>query len=305
MADVLSPPKIDEDMILQESFRYCEEQAKRHSSFYKGIMLIKVPKKRNAMFAIYAWLHEIDGITDKHESNEEKIKDLEAFHHKTYEKLNQKQYNHDKQQFWPAFCYTVHKFRVPRIYLEEMIAGQKQDLTKHDYQSFKELYRYCNLVASSVGLMCLTIWGYNHKAPTKKLAEECGVALQLTNILRDVKEDIRLHRVYFPIEFINQPFKALTIDNFHAVPESELLAGMQQLIEKAEYYYQHSKPLYFDVHEDGKLSFLALVESYYVLFRKIRNNPLAVLQGKRITVNFFDKFTIFLRVYWKYYTLKK
>src|SRR5262249_10268577 len=99
----------------------------------------------------------------------------------------------------PAFHDTVCRYQIPAHYFHALIDGMKMDLTKKRYVTFAELYQYCYRVASIVGFICLHIWGFEAaERRTLECAEACGLAFQLTNILRDVKEDAERDRIYLP-----------------------------------------------------------------------------------------------------------
>jgi phytoene synthase len=187
------------------------------------------------------------------------------------------------------------------MYLEDMVAGQKQDLVRDNYQHFEDLYRYCYLVASSVGLICITIWGYEEKNNVRKIAEQCGIAFQLTNILRDLVEDVRLNRVYLPAEFVNK--EKLTTKNFFMLSSKQLMVGIHKLINKTDEYYRLSYKLYKYIHRDGQLTFLIFVHYYHALFEKIQANPQMILANKYIRLNKLQKFFIIIKVIIKYYLL--
>src|SRR5690242_21906438 len=100
---------------------------------------------------------------------------------------------------WPAFHYTVRRFGIPHNYFRDMIDGVASDLEPRRVQTFDELYRYCYQVASVVGLTIIHIFGFDTPSALP-LAEKCGVAFQLTNILRDIREDAGRGRIYLPAE---------------------------------------------------------------------------------------------------------
>src|SRR5207253_278734 len=100
---------------------------------------------------------------------------------------------------WPAFIDSVQRYRIPHQYFYDMIAGVSSDLEPRHIQTFDELYRYCYLVASVVGLTTIHIFGFDSREALL-LAEKCGVAFQLTNILRDIREDAGRGRIYLPAE---------------------------------------------------------------------------------------------------------
>ena len=115
---------------------------------------------------------------------------------------------------WPAFHHTVRRFGIPHEYFHAMIDGVLSDLDPRRFKTFDELYRYCYQVASVVGLTVVHIFGFDTRSALP-LAEKCGVAFQLTNILRDIREDAALGRVYLPAEDLRQ----------FGVSEDDLRAG--------------------------------------------------------------------------------
>ncbi|MFQ5840338.1 MAG: squalene/phytoene synthase family protein, partial [Candidatus Methylomirabilales bacterium] len=109
---------------------------------------------------------------------------------------------------------VVRRFRIPKRYFEELIAGVEMDLTRNRYRTFEDLYQYCYRVASVVGLMCIEIFGYTSPR-TREYAVSLGIALQLTNILRDLKTDAERGRLYLPQEDLHR----------FGVPEGDILGG--------------------------------------------------------------------------------
>jgi phytoene synthase len=114
-----------------------------------------------------------------------------------------------------ALADSVARFHIPREYFEEVIAGVEMDLTRRRYSTFDELRQYCYRVASAVGLICIEIFGYTNPG-AKIYAERLGIAFQLTNILRDVREDAGRGRIYLPLEDLSR----------FGVSEDDILAGV-------------------------------------------------------------------------------
>ena len=105
----------------------------------------------------------------------------------------------DANPTWPAFLDSVERYRIPHQYFYEMIDGVASDLEPRAIETFDELYRYCYRVASVVGLTTIHIFGFT-SPDAIPLAEKCGIAFQLTNILRDIREDAEMGRMYLPAE---------------------------------------------------------------------------------------------------------
>lgn len=292
---------VEESAQLIKSYQYCRNSAKVNSNFYWGMMLTKSSAKRNAIFSIYAWLRAIDDIADDEtRSHAARFDRLENFLNHTLTMLQNP--ISDAEDFWPAFRQTILAYHIPIDYLEEMVTGQKQDLVKDNYRNFNELYQYCHYVASMVGLMCVNIWGLVEgvdKNKAKEYAESAGVALQLTNILRDMQADAILKRVYLPAEFVHR--EKVSAKDFNQIPHEDLVKGIVKLIEKTAPYYQRSEALFDCLHDDGKLSFYVMINSYKVIFDKIRLNPEWVLSAKKINLSKFEKIKIVLNAFRKRY----
>ena len=99
-----------------------------------------------------------------------------------------------------ALKHTISTYGIPREYLDDLISGMEDDLYTNRYQTFEELYSYCYRVASTVGLVCIDIYGHESTAAAREFAESWGIFMQLTNIIRDVEEDAERDRIYLPLE---------------------------------------------------------------------------------------------------------
>lgn len=297
--------KKEEKISIDLSYKLCAKITKDNSSFYLGIVFSK-KKYRNALYAIYAWMRAVDDIADdeQHSLEERKIK-LNAFQDLTLQLLQNK-IKPDinlENTFWLAFCDTVHLFHIPVKFLIEMIDCQRQDLFKFNYSNYSELYNYCRLAASTVGLIFITIFGYDGGEKAEQYAESCGVALQLTNILRDIQEDLKFGRVYLPAELVE--VSELNENNFSEIPHEKIMKGILNLISKTEACYQHAMMLYPMLHHDGKLSFLILVNSYKALFEKISNAPETIFSGSKIKLTKKEKIKTLLNALYHYSILRK
>ena len=164
-----------------------------------------------------------------------------------------------------------------------MIDGVSSDLQPRDMQTFDELYRYCYQVASVVGLTIMHIFGFE-SPQALALAEKCGVAFQLTNIIRDVKEDQEKGRVYLPKE-----------DRLKYPDLTSLLAFEAA---RARRYYAESSPLIAMVHRRSRRSLWALIEIYRSLLDKIEAAGYDVM-SRRIRLTSFEKVRIVVRAFFR------
>ena len=167
---------------------------KSRSSFYYSFLLLPRPK-REAMYAVYALCRSVDDIADGPGDVAEKAERLKAWR----EELDRCYAGQPTLPITKQLRESLNRYPIPKGYFEELIAGVEMDLTINRYATFDDLYTYCYRVASVVGLICIEIFGYSQHS-TKEYAVNLGLALQLTNILRDLKTDGRRGRIYIPQE---------------------------------------------------------------------------------------------------------
>jgi 15-cis-phytoene synthase len=180
------------DPVVDEAYRHCEAVTRSQAAnFYYGIRLLPAPKRR-AMCAVYAFARRVDDIGDGDDPPEHKLALLSAQRAELGSKT--------ASQMRIALADAERRFALPRDALVDLIAGVEMDVREQQYRSFDELVVYCQRVAGTIGRLCLAIFGSSDPAAASPLAEDLGVAMQLTNILRDVREDLDRGRVYLPAE---------------------------------------------------------------------------------------------------------
>jgi phytoene synthase len=175
---------------------------------------------------------------------------------------------------------ATERFGIPLSLLDELIAGVTMDVqhaasdlpdAPDTYATFDDLYRYCYLVASVVGLVCIRIFGYRDQR-AEKLAEKTGIAFQLTNILRDVAEDASRNRVYLPLEDLAR--HAVSLDSLlHRVPNAPPTANERALIaeiaSRAEKFYESAQLLLPLIDRESRPALWVLVRIYHGLLKRI------------------------------------
>jgi phytoene synthase len=272
-------------MTLEASYAFCAEVARRRARNFYYSFLALPKQKRLAMCALYAFMRECDDLSDEAGATLDALSrwraDLDA-------SLSGRMREH---AVWPALIDTVERFRIPPRYLHEMIDGVSSDLVPHRVETFDDLYRYCYLVASVVGITTIHVFGFDDPQALP-LAEKCGIAFQLTNIIRDVKEDALNGRVYLPAE---------DLQRFQVAPESlagALTPDLRRLLEfeaaRARRYYDESLPLLGLIHSDSRPALWALIEIYSRLLTRIDRRGYDVMQG-RIRLSTLEKSAIALR----------
>jgi phytoene synthase len=195
---------------------------------------------------------------------------------------------------------TARKFNIPVDHFYDLIRGMEMDLSKTRYETFEELHRYCYLVASSVGLMCRQIFGYRNDS-TRDYAVNLGVALQLTNILRDVKEDAKRGRIYIPAEDLRRfGYTEEDLLAFRYTPEFVNLMRFE--CDRASKYFDIARAALGN--EDKRFFFAARImwSIYAHTLRRIMRSNYNVFE-RRISVPGLLKVLIAFR-YWLSNTLK-
>jgi phytoene synthase len=275
---------------LDRSYEYCSQIAKaRAKNFYYSFVLLS-KEQRNAMCAIYAFMRYCDDLSDEPGAAAAPI---ERWRDDLTKALAGQ--TTSSSPLWPAFQNTVERYRIPHPYFHEMIDGVLSDLEPRRIQTFDELYRYCYQVASVVGLTIIRIFGFDDPAALP-LAEKCGIAFQLTNILRDVREDAGLDRIYLPAEDLAR--FGVTADDLRAGRKTEAFARMMEFeATRARRYYDESRPLVGLVHKRSRSSLWALITIYSQLLDRIRQSHYDVL-ARRIRLSTWEKALIVVRGYW-------
>ena len=214
---------------VEQSYAYCRKVARtRARNFYYSFVLLSKPQ-RAAMCAIYAFMRYCDDLSDEPGATRSAIErwraDLDAA-------LDGRFSGHP---VWPAFHDAVSRYAIPHRYFHEMIDGVASDLEPRRFETFGQLYRYCYQVASVVGLTVVHIFGFESPAALP-LAEKCGIAFQLTNILRDIREDLERGRLYLPIEDLRR-FGVSEQDLRAATRNPAFLRMMRFETQRARSYY--------------------------------------------------------------------
>lgn len=260
---------------LDEAYGICRAIAKREAkNFYYAFVALPEPR-RNAICAVYAFMRRADDLSDDETiSRQQRLRNLEAWqsawHHAA-------EGGKTSEPVFVAVRDAIERYSIPLSLLDDLIAGTTSDLKANPgdspdtYATFADLYRYCYLVASVVGLVCIRIFGYTDPA-AEKLAEETGVAFQLTNILRDVAEDRERGRVYLPLEDL--AVHNVTLDSILHRPkaaqpspnERSLLADIGG---RAEAYYASANKLLPLIDRESRPALWVLVSIYHALLRRI------------------------------------
>lgn len=197
------------------------------------------PDTRSDAYAIYAFCRKADDAVDLATSEQERKQAVHDFNDKLTQVFETQLFDHQKDPWIEAFSKTVHRHQIPRLYFEELLEGMVIDQGKVRFQTWQELDRYCYLVAGVVGIIMTHLF----TKPTPELlekAKDLGTAMQLTNILRDVQEDLERDRIYLPAEELQQ--WNLREKDLHQKSTSENWKRFMQFqINRARRYYDQSE----------------------------------------------------------------
>ena len=289
MSSAFAPPS--NAISVRDSYRYCRQIArKRAKNFYYSFLLLERPQ-RDAMCAIYAFMRQCDDLSDDPaDPDPVKLGQSIALWRLQLERALRGEF--DDHPLWPAFHDTVQRYRIPHRFFQEMIDGITSDLQPRQMQTYDELYRYCYQVASVVGLTIIHIFGFQ-SVRALLLAEKCGIAFQLTNILRDVREDAGLGRVYLPAEDL-QRF-SVSVEQLRSGQEDSAFRELMRFeAKRAHECYDESASLTELIQPKSRRSLWALRQIYLTLLAKIEDADYNVL-SHRVSVPTHVKIALLLR----------
>lgn len=238
-----------------ESYRHCEQIARTKArNFYFSFVCL--PKeKRLAMCAVYAFMRHSDDVSD--DGGSDRSARMAAWETSLDRALSG---DYGDSLILPAFHDTVTRYRIPGEYFHSLIEGTRMDLSPREYRTFEDTYRYCYHVASVVGLVCIHVFGFDDPQALR-LAEYNGIAFQLTNILRDLREDAGMGRVYLPAEDFER--FGYRIEQLKQGEENDAFRSLMQFeVERAREFYERAAPLEGLLHPESRPCFRAMRTIY-------------------------------------------
>jgi phytoene synthase len=274
----------------KDASAYCREITRQQAkNFYYAFLFLPRPK-REAIYVVYAFCRYCDDITDEGQDVTAQQTLLQHWR----EELERCYAGTPTHLITEALQQVIATYKIPQHYFEELIRGVAMDLTIQRYPTFSDLEQYCYRVASVVGLMCIEIFGYAHPG-VQGYARNLGIALQLTNILRDVKEDAERGRIYLPQEDLlafRYP-EALLMQSRHT---AEFVALMEFQARRAKEYYRKAAACLLPGDKANLLAPEIMAGIYQTTLRKIARRQYNVFQG-RTSLSVVRKVGIALRIF--------
>lgn len=271
---------------LDQAYTRCEEITRQEAkNFAYGIRLLRPPERR-ALSAVYALARRIDDIGDGEGSAEEKARGLEGVR----SSLHELEHEHDTQDPVLIAIRDAHRrYDLPMLAFFELVEGCEMDVAGTRYETRTDLVVYCRRVAGSIGRLSLAIFGSYHVAGAPELADDLGVALQLTNILRDVAEDRRRGRVYLP---------ASDAAAFGCPPDLSDAPSLARLVafecERTEEWFSRGLGLLGVLDRRSRACVGAMSGIYHRILRRIARDP-GVVARERVSLSTPEKLSVALR----------
>lgn len=261
----------------QQPFEYCQVKAAGSgSSFYYAFRFLPDVQRR-AITTLYAFCREVDDVVD--ECSDPGVARLKLQWWR--DEIARVFAGTPQHPVGQALLEQTERFNLPREYFLEIIDGMEMDLDQHRYATHKDLALYCYRVAGVVGLLSAEIFGYRNRQ-TLKYATELGTAFQLTNILRDVREDARRGRLYLPGEEL-QRFGVNEQDILSYQHTPQVQALLKQFLERTRGHYRRAFELLPDEDRAAQRAGLIMAAIYQATLEEIERDGLRVLE-RRITL---------------------
>lgn len=253
---------------------YCQDKAAQSgSSFYYSFLFLP-ELQRDAITALYAFCREVDDVVDECSDTNVAHSKLEWWR----VEIDNLFQNNPQHPVTRALSESLKHFNLNKEYFLEIIDGMQMDLVKFSYDNFEDLNKYCYRAASVVGLLAAEIFGYSDKQ-TLEYAKSLGLAFQLTNIIRDVREDAERGRIYLPQDDLAK--FSITSDDILSSRDSDNFRQLMQFqSERAHYYYKEAYNLLPEVDRYSQRSGIIMASIYESLLEEMDKSGLDVLNTK-------------------------
>jgi 15-cis-phytoene synthase len=299
-----SAPRIS-PVQLRTAYGVCRHITRKAARNFYYAFLVLPRRKRDALSAIYAFMRHADDISDDPQLTPEdkrfKLNDwLDRLH-----RIVAGERTDDPVLM--ALADSQRRFKISIDLLETLVYGTAMDVPRPElpppvpgnpqvmYRTFDDLYNYCYHVASVVGLVCIRVFGYRDAA-AEDLAERCGVAFQLTNIIRDVKEDAEMGRIYIPQEDLDRC--AVGASMFRAPNPAAFRPLLEMEADRAREFYGAGRQLIPYIDEDSRPALWTLIEIYSRLLEKIAVKNYDVF-SERVRLTTGEKLRVMCKGLWR------
>ena len=260
------------------AFQYSQSIIEHHAKSFSFASKFLPDYRRWGTFAVYNFCRYADNIIDnpRNRTKTELITELNELRRELDAAYK---YGESEHPALKAFIATSVNFDIPKVYADDLLNGVEMDLTISRYNTFDELYVFCYRVASTVGLMMTYVLGFEGGQKTLDYAENLGIAMQLTNILRDIADDFKLGRIYIPQEDIKN-FNVNIEDIRNHIFTPELRNMMVFQVDRALNYYNNSQPGIKLLEKDSRFAIQSASKIYGEILKKIVENDYNPFLGR-------------------------
>ena len=275
---------------LENAYSHCQRVTKENARNFYYTFRPMPAEKRRGMYAVYAYCRLCDDVADGELPIDEKYRGFEEIRRN----LHASEPTGEDAPMYLALHDAAQRFEIPYLYFEEILQGVEMDMVKSRFASFDELREYCYKVASVVGLVCIRIFGYDDPK-AEEHAVDMGIAMQLTNILRDVKEDAERDRIYIPQDEMER----------YEYTEAELARGaltegfrslMAYQAERARGYFESSRALFPMISTDARTCPKLMHATYSGILERIEQADFDVFE-RRIGISTGTKLLLLARLW--------
>lgn len=270
---------------VDEAYDYCRALTHKHgANFSVGFRFLPLPKRR-AVYAAYAFCRLADDIADDPGmAISERLDRWQAELDRCYE-------GKPGHLVTIALADSLRSYDIPKSAFVDLIDGCRQDLVKTRYETFEELLEYCRLVAASISDISLAIFGYD-RASAIAHGRDLSTALQLTNVTRDIGDDLERDRIYIPRKDLDR-FGVSEDDLLERRKSKPVLELVKFQAERARSYFVKAQPLIDEIDRDARFPVTLMGSVYSTVLEEIQKNPLAVLD-RRVALSLPQKVRVVL-----------
>ena len=284
---------------LDSAFAWCKAYTKQRAKNFYYAFAILPEQKRNAIYAAYAFSGHVDDIADELTDRPEQ----ERLLREARERLSACYAGRRDGTLYTALGGAIDRFSIPIEFFQALVDGVEMDFTINRYTSWDHLYQYCYHVASMIGLICISIFGTTSDPHAREFAIEMGIALQLVNIMRDVREDAERSRVYFPADELAA--HGLSAEEILACRyDDRFVALMQAQGQRAREYFARGRRLLPLLDLRSRMCVNVLQGVYVELLNRIEQRRYDVL-SQRVSLSGREKLTAIGRLWLQAATVRR
>jgi len=269
------PTQSGEYFSLEAAYRYCHEITLRCGPHFSIGFDFLPPAKQSAIYAVYACCRYADDIVDEQQSEQQRGESPAGLLRLWEEELERCYHQSPTHPITLALADAVQRYPIPKSAFLELIEGCKMDLVRSRYATFSELMVYCDYVATTIRDLSLPIFGYRDPS-ARKYGHALSTALQLTNIIRDVGEDLERGRIYIPLDEIEQAGFS-EVELLHRVKNASCLKMIAFQCGRIRDYFTEASQIIPLIEADARTTVLMMMNVYLKLIEKIESNPFDVL----------------------------